>query len=177
MGMCKGCNQIFKTEDMIHNFCVNCQKTEEFKKEINLIDSGYKRKNQLKDKKFFYTIICSILFPIGVFFIYGGEYHIALVVLILPLLGLFSLLEDIYYNNKQIKEYENKDIEKISSPIKNKKEILVKSLIILSIIWLLLISPIRSYEIRHFIEVGIIPVVLVFGIIWIYFAYSKNKTN
>lgn len=59
----------------------------------------------------------------------------------------------------------------------NKKEILVKSLIILSIIWLLLIAPIRSYEIRQFIGMGIIPIILIFGIVWVYFAYSKNNTN
>ena len=41
MGMCKGCGQIFKTEDMKYNFCIDCQESNEDKiKEINLIVSG-----------------------------------------------------------------------------------------------------------------------------------------
>lgn len=42
MGMCKGCGQIFKTEDMKYNFCTDCQtihtdKIQEIENDINKI--------------------------------------------------------------------------------------------------------------------------------------------
>lgn len=43
MGMCKGCGQIFKTEDMKYNFCIGCQDTNIFKE----IDEHEKDKARL----------------------------------------------------------------------------------------------------------------------------------
>ncbi|MFY4810793.1 hypothetical protein ACOTWH_09235 [Aliarcobacter butzleri] len=108
MGMCKGCGQIFKTEDMKYGFCIDCQNSESFKKEIELINSGQKIKEQMKDKKFFYIIVWIIVLPIIVFAIYHKAYLFALTIAIFPILGLINYLEDVYYNNKQMKDYENK---------------------------------------------------------------------
>ena len=176
MGMCKGCGQIFKTEDMIHNFCTECQKTEKFTQQEESIKSGQEKSNQLKDKKFFYLVIFLILTPFAGFHLLKGNFDIVFFVMIFPIIGLLSLIGDIYYNSKHINEYKNKG-SKIDTAIKNKKEILVKSLIVISTIWILLVMPKSSYNMKIFILEGIIPVVLVFGIVWIYFAYSKNKKN
>ena len=174
MGMCKGCGQIFKTEDMIHNFCIDCQKTEKFTQQVESIQSGQEKSNQLKDKKFFYIVIFLILTPFAGYHLLKGNYSVVFYIMVFPMLGLLSLLEDLYYNNKHIKEYKNKGDER-DMTIKNKKEILVKSLIVISTIWILLVMPKSSYDMKIFILEGIIPVVLVFGTVWIYFAYSKNK--
>lgn len=174
MGMCRGCKQIFKTEDMIHNFCVDCQKTEKFIQQEESIKSGQEKSNQLKDKKFFYLVIFLILTPFACFHLLKGNFDIVFFIMIFPVIGLLSLVRDIYYNSKHIKEYRNKG-SKIDTTIKNKKEILVKSLTVISLVWLLLIAPIREYSIREFVNIGIIPIVLLFGGLWVYFAYSKNK--
>jgi len=114
MGMCRGCKQIFKTEDMIIGFCKNCQSSEEFINQYQLMQS----KNQEKPKR----------------------------------------------------------------KIKNKTEILTKSLAVLSAIYLLLVIIDKS-RYRDFIIflqdflANCIPVILIFGIIWVYSAYSKNKLN
>jgi|GEM_PF-2170231 len=114
MGMCRRCKQIFKTEDMKYNYCVDCQSSEEFINQHQLMQS----KNQEKPKR----------------------------------------------------------------KIKNKIEILTKSLAVLSSIYLLLVIIDKS-RYRDFITflqdflANCIPIILIFGIIWIYSAYSKNKIN
>jgi len=109
--MCKGCKQIFKTEDMKYNYCVDCQSSEEFINQYQLMQS----KNQEKPKR----------------------------------------------------------------KIKNKIEILTKSLAVLSSIYLLLviINSLRYSFItllKNFL-IACIPIILIFGIIWVYSTYSKNK--
>ena len=175
MGMCKGCNQIFKTEEMTYSYCVDCQKTESFNDEIKLIESEQKAKLQLKDKKFFYIIVFAILIPLDILAIYREAYYAAFLISIFPLFGLFSLIEDIYYNNKQIKDYENNPTISNSHKIKNKKETLIKAIIVLCVIWLLILFPAHSYIIKKYIQQGILPVVIILGGIWVYLAYSKNK--
>lgn len=168
MGMCKGCNQIFKTEDMINNFCADCQNTENFATESKLIESGEKEKIRLKDKKLFYTIIFALLIPIDIFLMYHENYHLVFIVSALPLFGVFSYFEEVYHINKKINQPDN---------ITNKREIIIKALIVLSALWLLFLFPAPTYAIKKYISFGIIPVVLLLGLIWIYLAYSKNKNK
>lgn len=49
MGMCKGCGQIFKTEDMKYNFCVDCQESNEDK--IKEIESDINKKYQYENNR------------------------------------------------------------------------------------------------------------------------------
>jgi len=110
MGICRGCKDIFKTEDMKYNYCVDCQSSQKFINQYQLMQI----KNQEKPKR----------------------------------------------------------------KIKNKKEILVKSLIVLSAIYLLavIIGSLRYGLLKNFLT-ACIPIILIFGIIWVYSAYSKNKIN
>lgn len=58
---------------------------------------------------------------------------------------------------------------------KNKKQIFIRFLLVLSTIWLLIMFPKSSYSMKEFVNNGILPIIIVFGTIWVYFAYSKNK--
>lgn len=173
MGMCKKCNQIFNTEEMKNGFCKECQKTDDFLADLIYEKSGHKEKDKLKDKKFFYTVIFAILIPIDIYLIYQENYHLVFIISVLPLFGVFSYLEDVYYNNKKINTYKNNENNELA--LTNKKEIFIKSLIVLSVLWLLFLFPAPTYAIKKYISFGVIPVALLLGLIWIYLAYSKNK--
>lgn len=58
---------------------------------------------------------------------------------------------------------------------KNRKAIVLKGLTVLSICWLIIIST--ELKIKIFLGAGLLPVVLIFGLIWIIEEFRKNKTN
>jgi hypothetical protein len=57
----------------------------------------------------------------------------------------------------------------------NRKAIVLKGLTVLSICWLIIIST--ELKIKVFLGAGLLPVVLIFGLIWIIEEFRKNKTN
>jgi len=63
MGMCKGCQQIFKTEDMIIGFCKDCQSSQEFINQYQLmqIKNQEKPKRKIKNKKEILTKSLAVL--------------------------------------------------------------------------------------------------------------------
>jgi len=69
MGICNGCKQIFKTEDMIHNFCIDCQKTESYVKELELINNGTRQKERTLISRQNWIIVLSISLPLTMFFV------------------------------------------------------------------------------------------------------------
>jgi|GEM_PF-4706957 len=50
MGMCKGCKQIFKTEVMKYNYCVDCQSSEEFINNKDILEQKYTNKKEDKNE-------------------------------------------------------------------------------------------------------------------------------
>jgi len=48
--MCRGCKQIFKTEDMKYNYCVDYQSSEEFINNEDTLEQKYKNKKENKNE-------------------------------------------------------------------------------------------------------------------------------
>ena len=57
---------------------------------------------------------------------------------------------------------------------KNKKAIVLKGLTVLSICWLIIIST--ELKIKVFLGSGLLPVILIFGVIWVIEEFRKNKS-
>lgn len=58
---------------------------------------------------------------------------------------------------------------------KNKKVIILKGLTVLSICWLIITSI--ELKIKVFLGAGLLPIVLIFGIIWVIEEFRKNKPS
>lgn len=58
---------------------------------------------------------------------------------------------------------------------KNRKAIVLKGLTVLSICWLIIIST--ELKIKVFLGAGLLPVILIFGIIWVVEEFRKNKSS
>lgn len=56
---------------------------------------------------------------------------------------------------------------------KNRKAIVLKGLTVLSICWLIIIST--ELKIKVFLGSGLLPIVLIFGVIWVIEEFRKNK--
>lgn len=57
----------------------------------------------------------------------------------------------------------------------NRKAIVLKGLTVLSICWLIITSI--ELKIKVFLGAGLLPVVLIFGVIWVIEEFRKNKTS
>lgn len=58
---------------------------------------------------------------------------------------------------------------------KNKKVIVLKGLTVLSICWLIITSI--ELKIKVFLGAGLLPIVLIFGVIWVIEEFRKNKPS
>lgn len=58
---------------------------------------------------------------------------------------------------------------------KNKKVIVLKGLTVLSICWLIITSI--ELKIKLFLGAGLLPIVLIFGVIWVIEEFRKNKPS
>ena len=133
MGMCKGCSQIFKTEDMLYNYCVDCQ--ESHKNKILEIENNIYEKfkydenrNNLEERSrvtsYFTTFFGSIIgFIVSAYL--SVEFHAPKIVsifafLIVFFLVLFTFMKD---TRPDIKGFwlNNKTIIKFKQNLKNKR--------------------------------------------------------
>lgn len=101
MGMCKGCKQIFKTEDMVYNFCVDCQKTESYTKELELINNGTRQKERTLVSRQNWIIILSISLPLTIFFIVADMLPFLKISIPFVVFSLFFIAKATYLANKE----------------------------------------------------------------------------
>lgn len=170
MGMCKGCGQIFKTEDMKYGFCIDCQKIHKDKiLEIeNNIHEKFKyseNKNNLEEKSrvtsYFTTFFGSIAgFLISTYL--SVELHAPKIVSIFAFLIVFFLVLFAFMKDTR---------PDVKGFWLNNKIIIKRLLIVFVVIWNILIYNLDD---RHYVFLALIPTILIFGILW---AFNGNKNN
>lgn len=169
MGMCKGCGQIFKTEDMKYNFCIDCQESYEDKiKEIeNDISKKYQYSNHSVNEQetskltsYFTTLIGSFVGFLAATYL-TQKLHAPLFVSLLAFVIILFAFILIFMKKTR------PDIKTFYSA----NEIVAKRLfVVLMIIWNIIIYQGKS---DLFVYLGLIPTILIFGSYWA----IKGKTQ
>jgi hypothetical protein len=169
MGMCKGCGQIFKTEDMKYNFCVDCQESNEDK--IKEIESDINKKYQYENNRineqesskltsYFTTLIGSFIGLIASTYL-TQKLHAPFFI------SMFAFILILYAFILIFMKQSRPDIKKFYS---NNELVIKRLFIVLVIIWNIIIYQGKS---DLFVFLGLVPTILIFGSYWA----IKGKIN
>lgn len=108
MGMCKLCKEVYKTETMNNGFCQNCFGSNEYKKELELINNGTREIEKIKTSRSNWIIvfITSSIASIFLLFFNGNQLGaISLVFAAISLMTIFSLTLDL--NKEKVEKVKN----------------------------------------------------------------------